>query len=208
MIKIEGNISQTYVSIIIDLGSSLSYISLVIVEKCEILREKHNESWMVQLTKGTKKKVTKIVRGCTINMNGMVTKVELNILPLVSYGILMGMDWLESHKVVINCVDKSFTCVDDEGKDWMVKGIPKPISMRQISTTQLKKCARKGCEMFVIQIINVGLEDGNPSIESFELFREFQDVFPKEIMGLPPMQDIDFTIDPIPEVVPISKAPY
>lgn len=70
---------------------------------------------MVQLEIGTKRKVTKIVKDCKINMNGMITKVELNILPLGSYNILIGMDWLESHKAIIICLGKTYTYVDD---DW------------------------------------------------------------------------------------------
>ena len=83
------------------------------------------------------------------------------------------MDWLESHKVVINCLDKTFTCVGDEGRDQVVKGIHKPISMRTIFATQLKICVRKGCDLFAIQLINIRLEDGKPSIEIFVVLRKF-----------------------------------
>ena len=37
---------------------------------------------------------------------------------------------------------------------------------------------------------------------------EYADVFPDEIPELPPSRDVDFTIDLIPEVGPISMAPY
>ena len=48
-------------------------------------------------------------------MDEMETQVDLNILPLGSYDILIGMDWMEKHKVNPNCFDKTFTCVDDKG---------------------------------------------------------------------------------------------
>ena len=32
-------------------------------------------------------------------MNGLVTCVDLNVLPLGSYDVLIGMDWLEAHRV-------------------------------------------------------------------------------------------------------------
>ena len=38
--------------------------------------------------------------------------------------------------------------------------------------------------------------------------REFTDVFPEELPGLPPQRDIEFTIDLEPGTAPISKAPY
>ena len=38
--------------------------------------------------------------------------------------------------------------------------------------------------------------------------KEFVDVFPNEIQGLPPKRDIDFTIDLVPRVALVSKTPY
>ena len=55
MIKIEGKISQTNISILIDIQPSLSYTSLQKLEKCKLLREKH-ECWLVQLAMGNKRK--------------------------------------------------------------------------------------------------------------------------------------------------------
>ena len=40
------------------------------------------------------------------------------------------------------------------------------------------------------------------------MLQEFRDVFLDEIPGLPPKQDIDFTIELLPGVAPVSKAPY
>ena len=83
------------------------------------------------------------------------------------------MYWLESQDVMIIFLDTTLTCVDDEGETREVKGIPKPISVRWTSTTQLKKCARKGCELFAIQIANARLEDTKPSIEKITILKEF-----------------------------------
>ncbi|GKA49706.1 hypothetical protein Tco_0742779 [Tanacetum coccineum] len=37
---------------------------------------------------------------------------------------------------------------------------------------------------------------------------EFQDVFPEELLGIPPIRDVEFNIELIPGAEPISKAPY
>jgi hypothetical protein len=49
-------------------------------------------------------------------MNGVNTIVDLNIIPLGSYDVLIGMDWLDVHHVVLDCHNKTFTCLDEEGK--------------------------------------------------------------------------------------------
>ena len=37
---------------------------------------------------------------------------------------------------------------------------------------------------------------------------EYPDMFPEELPGLPPIREIEFTIDLVPETSPISIAPY
>ena len=60
----------------------------------------------------------------------------------------------EKHKVVWNCFEKTFTCLDDKGERITVKGIPRKVFVRQISILQMKKVVRKGCKVFVVHIIN------------------------------------------------------
>ena len=67
----------------------------------------------------------------------MDTSVNLNMVPLGSYDILIGVDYLESHNSIIDCLHKSFGCMDEKGKYYTVKGIYKPISTKQISAVQL-----------------------------------------------------------------------
>ena len=61
-------------------------------------------------------------------MNGLVTCVNLNVLPLGSYDILIGMDWLEPHRVKLDCYNKTFEWIDEEGNLRVVRDIPKVIS--------------------------------------------------------------------------------
>ncbi|XP_075112469.1 uncharacterized protein LOC107779268 [Nicotiana tabacum] len=46
------------------------------------------------------------------------------------------------------------------------------------------------------------------SIENVPIVREFSDVFPKDLPGLPPVREIDFGIDLLPDTQPISIPPY
>ena len=58
-------------------------------------------------------------------MDGLLTSADLNVLPLGSYDILLGMDWLEAHSENIDCHIKTFECLDEEGNLRVVKGFPK-----------------------------------------------------------------------------------
>ena len=49
-----------------------------------------------------------MVKECNLSFNEIDTSVNLNTFLLVSYDILIGMDWMESHKTNINFLNKSF----------------------------------------------------------------------------------------------------
>ena len=86
-------------------------------------------------------------------MNGLITCVDMNVLPLGSYDVLIGMYWLEAHRVKIDCYNKTFKCMDEEGNPVVVKGILKVISVRQVSVMQLKKLCRNGFQLYVGNIL-------------------------------------------------------
>jgi hypothetical protein len=67
---------------------------------------------------------------------------------LGSYDCLIGMDWLDQHHVVLDYYNKAFTCLDEEGNLRAVQGIPRVVTIREVSTLQLKKSYRKGCQVF------------------------------------------------------------
>ena len=70
MVEVEGEIVEQTVSILINLGSTHSYITPGLIEMYTFKKSKHRRSWLVQLATRTKKKVSKLVRKCTLVMNG------------------------------------------------------------------------------------------------------------------------------------------
>ena len=58
-------------------------------------------------------------------MDGLVTCADLNVLPLGSIDVLIGMDWLEAHRAKLDCYNKTFECLDEECNLRVVKGFPK-----------------------------------------------------------------------------------
>ena len=121
MVEVEGMTNQTPVTILIDPEASLSYIAPTMVEKCNLPVENFENSWLVQLATGTKRKVTCLVKECTIVMDHFETIVKLNVLPLGSYDLLIDMEWLEQHRLILNFYDKTFTCLNNDGKPVSVK---------------------------------------------------------------------------------------
>jgi hypothetical protein len=206
MIEVEGMINNQTLAILIDSGASHSYIDPKMVESLQLPRIKNGKSWLVQLATGSRRKVNEMVKSCLIYMNGLNTKADLNILPLGSYDCLIGMDWLDQHHTLLDCHNKSFTFLDEEGKLRKVQGIPRAVTIREISSLQLKKCYRKGCQIISSHLANIP-KDKVPNLEDYAVLEDFEDVF-KEVLGLPPRRDIDFSINLMSGAVPVSKTPY
>jgi hypothetical protein len=85
MIEVEGKIDNHPIAILIDSGASHRYIDLKLVERFKLNKCKHEKSWLVQFSTGTKRRINELVKECLINMNGSNTKEDLNIIPLGSY---------------------------------------------------------------------------------------------------------------------------
>ena len=124
---------------------------------------------------------------------GLNTGSFLNIFPIGSYDCLIVMDWLDQHHAITDYHNKEFTCLDEEGNLRKVQGIPRAITIREISALQLKKCYRKGCQIFATHMEETP-RDKVPNFEDHVVLEEFEDVF-KEVPGLPPKRDIDVSIN-------------
>jgi len=121
VVEVGGKIAMQHVSILIDPRSSHSYIHPKIVGSCSLEKSNHGKSWLVQLATGIKGKVSEVVKKCPLMLNGLPSQAGLNVLPLGSYDILIGMDWLEVHQAKLDCYNKILECIDDESKPQLVK---------------------------------------------------------------------------------------
>ena len=66
-------------------------------------------------------------------------------------------------------------------------GVQRPVSLRMISSNQLKWSVRKGCQLFLVSLSD--LEEANGctvTLDDHPLLREYADVFPDEILSMPP----------------------
>ena len=64
---------------------------------------------------------------------------------------------------------------------------------------------RKGCEAFLALILDSKIEQVN--FKNIHMIREFLDVFPEELPGVPPEREVDLSIEVVQGTTPISRAP-
>jgi hypothetical protein len=85
-------IANHLVSILIDPCSNLIYLAPQTVDKCKLQPFIYVKLWLVQLATRTKIKVVEVILAFQFIMDGFPTRATLNILPLRSYNLLIGMD--------------------------------------------------------------------------------------------------------------------
>jgi len=57
-----------------------------------------------------------MVEMCPIMVNEPYTHANLNVLPLGSYDVIIGMEWLEVHRAKLDRYNKVDKCINDKGK--------------------------------------------------------------------------------------------
>ena len=73
-----------------------------------------------------------------------------------------------------------------------------------MTTLQASKALRKGVEGYLAYVVDT--KETSISLENIPIVKEFLDVFHDELPGITLGREIEFEINLVPEVVPISKA--
>ena len=84
---------------------------------------------------------------------------------------------LEAHREKIDCYNKTFECLDEEGNLRVVNGFQKLISGRKSSAMQVKKFYGKGCRVYAAHVLGE-VEYDTPMLEGFHMPQEFGNVLP------------------------------
>nr|GFD02262.1 putative reverse transcriptase domain-containing protein [Tanacetum cinerariifolium] len=66
-----------------------------------------------------------------------------------------------------------------------------------------RKNIRNGCELFLAQVTKKGSKEKR--LKDVPVIRDFPEVFPDELPGLPPPRQVEFCIDLIPGAAPVAR---
>jgi len=179
--------------VLFDSGATHSFVSKLCVDDIGLpVRELHFE--LLVSTPASETVLTSVVCAeCPIIVEGRRFKINLICLPLQGLDVILGMDWLSTNHILIDCGHKRLVFPENE------KSVL--ISAHQVMTE-----LRDGSKCFVI-LTQMKVEKG-VEMQSIPVVSEFVDVFPDEIPGLPSKRKVEFSIDLVPGAGPISTTPY
>ncbi|GKF50421.1 hypothetical protein Tco_0146888 [Tanacetum coccineum] len=116
---------------------------------------------------------------------------------LGSLDVIIGMDWLAKYQDVIICAEKIIhvpwgnetLIVRSDGSD---RGNETRLNI--ISCTKTQKYMLKGCPIFLAHVTTKETEDKTERkrLEDIPIIRNFYEVFPEDLSGLPPTRQVEF----------------
>ena len=71
---------------------------------------------------GIKARIRIICRGCELEISGTLLTVDLRIMDMSKFDVILGMDWLTTYKIVIDCERRRVTAYTQDGTRVVFQG--------------------------------------------------------------------------------------
>ncbi|GJY08671.1 putative reverse transcriptase domain-containing protein [Tanacetum coccineum] len=167
----------------------------------------------IELADGKIIGVNTIIQGCTLNFMNHPFNIDLMLVPLGSFDVINGMDWLTKyHGVIIR--DKKIVRVPF-GREMLIfqgngNNQREESRLNIISYTKAQEYLSKGCDVFLAHITTKEAKDKSEGkrLEDVPIVRDFPEVFPEDLSGIPPARQVEFQINLVPGAAPVARAPY
>ncbi|GKD49532.1 putative reverse transcriptase domain-containing protein [Tanacetum coccineum] len=163
-------------------GADRSFVSTAFSSQIDITPTALDHYYDVELADGRIIGLNTILRGCTLNILNHPFKIDLMPVELGSFDAIIGMDCNRGNEALLHI----------------------------ISYTKTQEYMLKGCPIFLANVTTKETEDKSEKkrLEDVPIVRDFPDVFPEDLPGLPPTRQVEFQIDLILGAAPVARAPY
>ncbi|KAL0556381.1 hypothetical protein IC582_004894 [Cucumis melo] len=195
-----------YALVLFDSGSSHSFISSAFVSHARLEVEPLHHVLSVSTPSGECMLSKEKVKACQIEIVGHVIEVTLIVLDMLDFDVILGMDWLAANHASIDCSRKEVTFNPPSMASFKFKGGGSKSLPQVISAIRASKLLSQGTWGILASVVDT--RETDVSLSSEPVVRDYPDVFPEELPGLPPHREVEFAIELEPGTVPISRAPY
>ncbi|GJU45142.1 putative reverse transcriptase domain-containing protein [Tanacetum coccineum] len=179
-------LNDHYACILFDSGAEKSFVSSAFTHFINITPATLNTSYEVELADGKVVSTNTILRSCTLVLLNHVFKIDLLPTRLGSFDVIIGMDWLAYHRALIDCYEKIVRIPLPNGKILEVQGERPEKDLRSLAC----------------------IKADEKKLDDIRVVRDFPEVFPDDLLGLPLVREIEFRIDLIPGASPVVRSPY
>ncbi|GJS20990.1 putative reverse transcriptase domain-containing protein, partial [Tanacetum coccineum] len=163
-------LNNYYASMLFDSGADRSFVLSTFSALLDVAPSTLDTSYAIELADGIISKTYVVFRGCTLGLLGHSFDIDLIPVELSSFDVIIGIDWLAKYHALIVC--------DGGSKS----------KLNIISCTKTQKYIQKGCQVYLAQVTSKKTEEKSEEkrLKDVLIVREFLEVFPEDLLGLPP----------------------
>jgi hypothetical protein len=183
------DMSGNLLTVLFDSGATHSFISMDRVKQLNLPTTSLPFDLIVSTPTAEPICVRSFCQNCPIVIQDKKFLVNLICLPLTQLDVILGMDWLSSNRILLDCARKVLIFHTHE-----VSGF---------KSTHQEQTSFKGGVLGYMLLSSLEIES-EQMLDHVPIVQDFPDVFPEDVPGLPPTRDIEFSIDLVPGSGPIG----
>ena len=188
---------------LVDPGAMHSFASKPFLDRFQIETQPLEGRMRVSLPAGDPLVSDRVVRDSRVLIGGQEFPADLMALDMRDFDVFLCTDWLSRHRATLYCYKNEVKLHRLRKLEVKFRGIRRELSSSVIFALVAQRMLRKGYMDYVVETGKEGT-----LVDEIPVVREFPDVFPDDIAGLPPEREVEFTIDLIPGTEPISIPHY
>nr|XP_048330622.1 uncharacterized protein LOC125422597 [Ziziphus jujuba var. spinosa] len=192
--------------VLIDPGATHSFISCEYVARVGMTSIPLGCCLEIATPTGESLWPSQMLRGSLLCIKGQVKEADLILLDLQGLDVILGMDWLASHYASVDFFRKEVIFRRPGLPVVVFYGEQRQTPSGLISAICARRLLQKGCKGYLAHIVDTRISE--VKLENVPVVKDFSDVFPDDLPGLPPELEIDFPIELVPGTAPISLPPY
>ncbi|KAI3699677.1 hypothetical protein L2E82_44107 [Cichorium intybus] len=178
---------------VFDSGASISFISVPFASRINVPVSKMSESLIVDIADGRDVVVNTQYTNCRLEINGISFLIDLKPMNTRAFDIIVGMDWLDNNRANMDCHGKIISVRTPSGSQTLIRGERRFQHIPVVSFARARRYTERGALLFMAHVAPIETE--HPTVKDVEIVRDFVDVFPDDLPGLPPNRQLEFVID-------------
>ncbi|KAL0561571.1 hypothetical protein IC582_002005 [Cucumis melo] len=183
-----------YALALFDSGSSHSFISSAFVLRARLEVERLHHVLSVSTPSGECMLSKEKVKACQIEIAGHVIEVTLLVLDMLDFDVILGMDWLAANHARIDCSRKEVAFNPPSMASFKFKGEGSRSLPQVISAIRASKLLSQGTWSILASVVDT--REVDVSLSSEPVVRDYLDIFPEELPGLPPHRESPYRMAP------------
>jgi hypothetical protein len=207
-IKLRAMVQNKVMLVLVDNGSSHSFVSSSFLMKCGI-QPTHMPGKQVQVANGDTLITDQQVQQLEWWIQGFTFHTDMKVLDVGPYDAILGFDWLKPRSPMMCHWENKTLSFQKQGKHIFLQGVlSHPLTLEEIPSAQLVKSIA-GNDTGAYAVLEVLDPTPNPHtpVEVQSLLNEYKDVF-EDPRTLPPSRFHDHHIPLLPNAIPVNSKPY